>query len=110
MALSRAHAATSVQGMHADVGVSLIVPAVASLLYMLCAVIQPRPWFAPQYAVPLVGMMLGNSLNGVTVGMRAMLEALSAERAAVEWALAMGATRWEAVGCAARYPELGTLR
>ena len=53
MALSRAHAATSVQGMHADVGVSLIVPAVASLLYMLCAVIQPRPCFAPQYAVPL---------------------------------------------------------
>lgn len=80
-------------------GFCLIIPATFALLYMVLVVIDPSPWFNPQYTVPLVGMMLGNSLNGVTVGVKAMLEALSAERAAVEWALTMGATRWEAVGC-----------
>lgn len=88
-----------VQGMQADVGVCLIIPASVALLYMVLVIIDPSPWFNPQYTVPLVGMMLGNSLNGVTVGVKTMLEALSAERAVVEWSLTMGATRWEAVGC-----------
>jgi putative ABC transport system permease protein len=75
--------------MHVDIGLCLVGPALVALVYMVAAIIQPDPWFNPQYTVPLVGMMLGNSLNGVTVGVKSMLEALSAERAAVEWALTM---------------------
>ena len=50
-----------------------------------------------QYSIPLVGMLLGNALNGVTVGVKTFLETLSAERAAIDWALALGATRFEAL-------------
>jgi putative ABC transport system permease protein len=46
-----------------------------------------------------VGMMLGNALNGVTVGVKSLLEALRSESSNIEWALAMGATRFEAVWC-----------
>jgi putative ABC transport system permease protein len=90
-----------IQGMQVDVAVCLVIPASCALLYMVLVIIEPSPWFSPQYTVPLVGMMLGNSLNGVTVGLKSFLESLSSERAAVEWALTLGATRWEAVGCAA---------
>jgi ABC-type iron transport system FetAB permease component len=87
--------------MQPHVVMCLVIPATFTLLYMIFVIIDPSPWFNPQYTVPLVGMMLGNSLNGVTVGLKAFLESVSAERATVEWALAMGATRWEAVGYAA---------
>lgn len=83
--------------MHLHVGVSLVFPALAALIYMLAVIIQPSPLYEPQYAIPLMGMMLGNSLTGVTVGVKTLLETFSAERAAIEWRLCMGASRWEAV-------------
>lgn len=97
----RSHASQSpcVQGMHVHVGLSLVTPAFFTLCYMLAAIIQPSPLYEPQYSIPLMGMMLGNSLTGVTVGVKTLLETMSAERAAVEWRLCMGATRWEAVAC-----------
>eukprot|EP00892_Ulva_mutabilis_P004553 jgi/Ulvmu1/246/UM001_0250.1 len=87
----------SYKGMHVHVGLALVLPAFATLLYMLAVIIRPTPLHQPQYAIPLMGMMLGNSLTGVTVGVKTLLETLSAERAAIEWRLCMGATRWEAV-------------
>jgi putative ABC transport system permease protein len=88
------------QGMHLDMSLALAIPSLATLAYMLVIIIRPPLWWAPQYMVPLCGMALGNGLNGVTVGVKAFLEAVSAERHAIEWALAMGATRFEATWCA----------
>lgn len=89
------------QGMAGHMASALLLPAAAALLFLLVAIVQPPVWYSPQYAVPLLGMLLGNSLNGVTVGVKAFLDTISAERAAVEWALARGASRLEAVRCAA---------
>jgi putative ABC transport system permease protein len=27
-----------------------------------------HPWYAPQYAIPLLGMILGNTMNGIALG------------------------------------------
>lgn len=70
---------------------SWIVTAVA-----LGEIIQPEPWYAPQYAIPLLGMILGNTLNGIALGMDRLGEELHAKRDEVETLLALGATRWEA--------------
>lgn len=59
-------------------------------------------WYRPQYAIPLLGMILGNTLNGITVGLNAFTEALSGRRPEVEAAFAVGATRWEAARPAVR--------
>lgn len=53
-------------------------------------------WYQPQYAIPLLGMVLGNTLNGISVGLNTFTEALVTRRDHVESLLAMGATRWEA--------------
>ncbi len=63
-------------------------------------------WYEPQYAIPLVGMVLGNSLNGIALGLSAFVESLVARRQQVEGQLALGATRWEA----AREPVRHALR
>jgi len=53
-------------------------------------------WYQPQYAIPLLGMVLGNTLNGISLGQNTLGEALVTQRDQVETLLALGATRWEA--------------
>ncbi|TWU06121.1 hypothetical protein Pla52n_18410 [Stieleria varia] len=52
-------------------------------------------WYQPQYAIPLLGMVLGNTLNGISVGLSSFTQNLSSQRDRIESLLAMGATRWE---------------
>ena len=62
----------------------------------LAAIVRVRPWYTPQYAIPLLGMILGNTLNGVSLGLDRLGSELAVRRDQVEAILALGATRWEA--------------
>lgn len=65
--------------------------------FALFAVFQgTEKWYQPQYAIPLLGMVLGNTLNGITLGLNALTESLVTRRDEVESLLSLGATRWEA--------------
>jgi len=78
---------------------AFITLIITSLLttYMVTAVIIGVPvWYEARYWIPLLGMVLGNGLTGISLCLDALLEALSARRREVEMELAHGATRWEA--------------
>jgi putative ABC transport system permease protein len=62
----------------------------------LALIVRVRPWYTPQYAIPLLGMILGNTLNGVSLGLDRLGNELAGRRPQVEALLALGATRWEA--------------
>ncbi|QDU62017.1 hypothetical protein Pan216_28830 [Planctomycetes bacterium Pan216] len=62
----------------------------------LIVIVRPTPWYAPQYAIPLLGMILGNTLNGISLGIDRFGEELVNKRDRIETLLALGATRWEA--------------
>lgn len=67
------------------------------LAFAMVAVLQgARSWHDPQYAIPLLGMILGNTLNGITLGLAGVLEGFRSGRDQVETLLTLGATRWEA--------------
>ena len=59
-------------------------------------ILNVQPWFLPQYAVPVLGMVLGNSLTGVSLAVDRFTSNLDAGRDEIEGLLAVGATRWEA--------------
>jgi putative ABC transport system permease protein len=61
-------------------------------------VVGVDPWYEPQYVIPLLGMVLGNSMTGISLCVDTLLDSLSRNRSAVETELALGATRWEAAG------------
>ena len=65
-------------------------------------IIGAEPWWSPRYLVPLLGMILGNLLTGVSLGVDRLLAELDEGRARVELRLARGATPWEAALPAAR--------
>jgi putative ABC transport system permease protein len=60
------------------------------------AIIGVEPWYQPQYVIPLMGMVLGNSLTGISLSLDQLLERLVERREEVEMELSLGATRWEA--------------
>jgi len=62
----------------------------------LFGVVRVEPWYLPQYAIPLLGMILHNTLTGISLGMDRFASELAGKRAEVETLLALGATRWEA--------------
>ena len=60
-------------------------------------VLGVEPFYTPRYFIPLVGMLLGNSLTALSLGFDSLLEGLDVRRDQVEYRLAAGATWWEAV-------------
>ena len=59
-------------------------------------VVRGDPWYSPQVVIPLIGMVLGNSLTGISLGMDRFLDELTRRRDEVEMWLTLGGTRWEA--------------
>jgi putative ABC transport system permease protein len=89
-------------GQRVDSVVSIWVSSWLVAAVGLFVVIRIRPWYEPQYAIPILGMILGNTLTGVSLGIERMTEELTARRDRVDMALALGATRWEAAQAPAR--------
>ena len=89
-------------GQRVDSIVSIWVSSWLVAAVGLFVVIRIRPWYEPQYAIPILGMILGNTLTGVSLGIERMTEELTARRDRVDMALALGASRWEAAQAPAR--------
>jgi putative ABC transport system permease protein len=65
--------------------------------FALFTQLQPEPWYHPRYAVPLLGMILGNCMTGVAIGLNVLQQRVGRERAAIETMLALGYDRREAL-------------
>lgn len=64
--------------------------------FIALAVIQPSPWYAPRFLLPILGMLVGNALSGVALVLDAMTSAAARERTEIEARLALGATKFTA--------------
>jgi len=58
-------------------------------------IVRPQPWHSPQVLIPLLGMVLGNSLTGISLGLDRFLSELRSRQGEIETMLALGATRRE---------------
>lgn len=76
--------------------VTLLLTGLLTTYSVTGLVIGVRPWYLPQYLIPLLGMVLGNGLTGISLCLDALLESLSERSQEVEMELSLGATRWEA--------------
>lgn len=80
---------------------SLIVILASSFLvtgFTILEVVEPDPWFEPQYFIPLHGMLLGNALTGISLGLDRFMEGCAERRGRIESILLLGGSRWEAAG------------
>jgi putative ABC transport system permease protein len=74
------------------IALSMIVGTLSCLLYFLFVVVRIDPWYNPQYFIPIAGMMVGNSMTGVSLGVKSLVEGMTTQRNLVEEAMILGAT------------------
>ncbi len=85
-----------VPGLSVAVQGVILTTSIAVTLYGVVGVLGARPWYTPQYIIPILGMILGNTLNGISLGLETVLDGYARDRERVELLLAHGATRREA--------------
>ncbi len=56
----------------------------------LATLVQPEPWYKPQYAIPLLGMLLGNTMNGIALSIDRLTDSAWRQRDLIEARLALG--------------------
>ena len=72
---------------------SMMLAAVLVTVLALTSALRPEPWYDPRYALPLLGMILGNTMTGVSLGLNSLTNGLYLRRAAVEARLMLGEDR-----------------
>ncbi len=72
--------------------VSMFLSSFSITILALLAMLQPTPWYAPQYAIPLLGMLLGNTMTGVAVALDNLTSQTLDKRHQIEARLALGET------------------
>lgn len=84
------------KGLACPVFLSLVITMLIMISMVTELVIRPQPWYAPQLVVPLTGMLLGNTVSALAVGLSRFFESMNERCDEVDTLLALGATAWEA--------------
>ena len=78
-------------------GVSMFLSSFVVAVFALLVIVRPDPWYEPRYAIPLLGMMTGNTMTGIALGLNQLTQGATSSRAAIEARLALGATWAQAI-------------
>ena len=81
---------------------ALAVSSASTVLFATQVLIEVDPERDAQTVIVVLGMLLGNALTALSLCLERLLGGLQRERAAVEMALCLGATGWEAARPAVR--------
>lgn len=69
---------------------SMFISSFTIAIFVLLAVINVEPWYTPQYAIPLLGMMLGNTMTGVALSLDRLTQGAWEKRGIIEAQLMLG--------------------
>lgn len=72
------------------ISLSLACSGILIVVFFVCAIVG-ESIFNPQYTIPLSGMIMGNAMTGVNLGLKAFTENLQAQRNRVDTLLNLGA-------------------
>jgi putative ABC transport system permease protein len=68
------------------------------LILALTVIVGVEPWYQPQYLIPLLGMLLGNTMSGVAIALDNLTRQAWEARGRIEARLLLGETWESAVG------------
>jgi len=76
---------------------SLFLSSFSITILTLIVIIGIDPWYEPQYAIPLLGMMLGNTMTGIALAMDRLTQTSWQQRMVIEARLMLGQEWKEAI-------------
>jgi len=77
---------------------SMFISSFVITVLALIVIIDNHPWYEPRYAIPLLGMMLGNTMNGIALGLDRLIATTWDQRDVVEARLMIGESWRQAIG------------
>ena len=69
---------------------AMLASSFSITLVALTVIVRVEPWYTPQYAVPLLGMLLGNTMSGIALGLDRLTQGAWERRGAIEAHLTLG--------------------
>ena len=69
------------KGLAGPIFLSLVITMLLMLALVTELIVRPHPWYAPQLVVPLTGMLLGNTVTALAVGLSRFYESTPWESA-----------------------------
>jgi len=76
---------------------SMFLSSFSVTLLALAVLIRVEPWYQPQYLVPLLGMLLGNTMSGIAIALDGLTRNAWDGRGRIEARLLLGADWDEAI-------------
>lgn len=76
---------------------SMFISSFTITIFALNIIVVPEPWYLPQYSIPLLGMMLGNTMNGVALTLDNLTQNAWQQRGIIEQRLMLGETWHQAI-------------
>lgn len=71
---------------------SIFIGAAIAMSTLIGLILRLRPWYEPQYLIPISGMMLGNAMNAAALAVDRLIADCRSRRWEIEAALALGAS------------------
>lgn len=76
---------------------AILVSTAVTMLYTNWLIVQPQPWYEPQYVIPLTGIVLGNAMTAAAIAGERLVSTLRSSRLEIETHLSLGAMPSQAV-------------
>lgn len=78
------------------IAISMTFGALLTAAFFIIVVLSVRPWFNPQYFIPISGMIVGNSMTGIALGANKLCSDFEDKRIEIENSLMLGASPLDA--------------
>lgn len=76
---------------------SLLIATFGVAVFSLKLIIDATPWYAPQYSIPLLGMIIGNAMTGVSLSLNSLTKTVWSHASSIEQRLLLGQTAKQAI-------------
>ena len=78
--------------------ISMFLSSFTVTLLALFTIVQVDPWYQPQYLIPLLGMLLGNTMSGIAIALDNLTRTTWEQRNIIEGKLMLGHDWSQAIG------------
>lgn len=76
---------------------SMFISSFTLACFALIFILRAEPWYAPRYAIPLLGMLLGNTMTGVAITLNHFILQVEQRKNVIEQKLTLGHDSKEAI-------------
>ena len=87
----------SYKGLFADTLLAVSLSGVLVTGIAILIILRVQPWYTPQFIIPILGLILGNSLTAISLTSNQLIEAFHEQQARIEMMLSLSASPFEAV-------------